>query len=71
MGLNEKDLATAPHDQDHHDGAPGLELTTVLPEGTTVNTAGVPSYLGLTGTRLIAAITLVSFPLSPQWRASS
>ncbi|KAK4700129.1 hypothetical protein P7C70_g6123, partial [Phenoliferia sp. Uapishka_3] len=37
--------------------APGLELTTKLPEGAKTNDAGVPSYFGLVGTRLISAIT--------------
>ena len=64
MGLNEKDLS--PIDKHQQEAAPGLELTTVLPEVTTVNSEGVPSYLGLTGTKLIAAITLVSFLSSPQ-----
>lgn len=31
---------------------PGLELTTVLPEGVPANSRGVPTYAGLTGTAL-------------------
>lgn len=34
--------------------------TTHLPEDAKTNSAGVPSYFGLTGTRLITAITAVA-----------
>lgn len=39
-------------------GAPGLELTTVLPEGAKTNARGVPTYMGLAGTKLISMITV-------------
>lgn len=40
--------------------APGLELTTELPEEAKTNAAGVPTYLGLTGDKLVTAITVVA-----------
>ncbi|KAL8287655.1 hypothetical protein RQP46_003513 [Phenoliferia psychrophenolica] len=40
------------------ENAPGLELTTALPEGAKTNNDGVPTFaFGLTGTPLISAIT--------------
>lgn len=44
--------------------APGLEMTTALPEDAKTNDAGVPQYLGLTGTRLISAITATATTVS-------
>ena len=60
MGLMENEKTTADFSEDGD--AVGLELTTSLPEGATVNAEGVPCYLGYTGTKLIAAITFVSPP---------
>lgn len=47
MGINEKS-----HQQPEED-APGLELTTALPDNVKTNDDGVPSFFGLVGTPLI------------------
>lgn len=50
---------------------PGLEMTTALPQDAKTNDAGVPHYLGLTGNKLITAITAtattVSSTFQPFW----
>lgn len=50
-------LETNPHLAPKNE-APGLEMTTALPEEAKTNDAGVPVYMGrFTGTKLITAIT--------------
>ena len=51
---DEKRTPTPPIQEENADG---LEITTRLEEGAQVNAEGVPTYVGLSGTRLIAAIT--------------
>lgn len=59
MGSNENvEKQEAPVKLDRDDSAPGLELTTVLPEGSATNARGVPTYMGLAGTKLISMITV-------------
>ncbi|KAI5481366.1 putative MFS monosaccharide transporter [Pseudohyphozyma bogoriensis] len=57
---NEKAPAPNHADADAPPSGSGLELTTSLPADAKTNAAGVPSYLGLTGNKLIMAITVTA-----------
>lgn len=54
MGISEK---TQKPERELEEEAPGLELTTALPEDVKTNDLGVPTYFGLVGTPLITVGT--------------
>lgn len=46
--------------QDNKGTSAGLEMTSELPVDAKTNVAGVPTYAGLSGSRLSVAITLIA-----------